>query len=131
MNVSGLTLSTTLTGTSQANFGEILGGGADINGDGYSDVIVGMGGTTAYVYLGGASSVSSTTAATYTASGECASVALAGDLNGDGFAEALCGDDVANQVLVFPGSTTPPALATTPVRTLTGPSSSGYALDLY
>ena len=71
-----------------------------MNGDGYSDVVVGAYGNTsftgkAYLYLGGASGLSASPS--WTAVGEAASddfgysVATAGDVNGDGYSDVVVG----------------------------------------
>jgi hypothetical protein len=71
----------------------------DVNGDGYADVVVGAGGVTnntgkAYVFLGGASGVSSTPFASLAGPDNPGTdfgdmVASAGDVNGDGFADLM------------------------------------------
>jgi len=84
-------------------FGYSVATAGDVDGDGYSDVIVGAhlydGGQTdegrAYVYLGSASGLSGTPA--WTAESDQAStafgvsVATAGDVNGDGFSDVIVG----------------------------------------
>jgi hypothetical protein len=72
----------------------------DVNGDGYADVIVGAkqmtGGGRAYLYLGGANGLPAS--ASWTAGAETlgsyfgCSVASAGDVNGDGYADVIIGD---------------------------------------
>ncbi len=76
-----------------------------MNGDGYSDVIVGAYAVNsyagkAYLYLGGASGLSAS--AGWTRSGETAgdyfgySIATAGDVNGDGYSDVIVGAYAAN-----------------------------------
>jgi hypothetical protein len=81
-------------------FGRSLSTAGDVNGDGYSDVVVGAYRNAtdtgkAYLYLGGASGLA--TIATWTAAGEAAgdqfgfSVVTAGDVNGDGYSDVVVG----------------------------------------
>ena len=91
------------SGQANAGFGASAGTAGDVNGDGYSDVIVGApshdNGQTnegrALVYLGSATGLATTPA--WTAESEQAnarfgfSVATAGDVNGDGFSDVVVG----------------------------------------
>ena len=98
---SATTAVTTTTGAATNNrFGVSVASAGDVNGDGYADVVVGAQGYTtntgrAYVYLGGPSGLATTAATTLT--GESAnhyfgsSVATAGDVNGDGYADVVIG----------------------------------------
>jgi hypothetical protein len=86
-----------------AQFGRSLGTAGDVDGDGYSDVIVGAwmyddgeaDEGCAYVYLGSASGLSISPAWTAEGNQDGAqfgtSVAMAGDVNGDGYADVLVG----------------------------------------
>ncbi len=105
--LSGLSMSPAWTAAGEGAgiyFGSSVAGAGDVNGDGYADVVVGAGNYTsgtnyyqgkAYLYLGGASGLSA--AALWTATGETAysyfggSVAGAGDVNGDGYADVVVG----------------------------------------
>ncbi|MDP2364267.1 MAG: integrin alpha, partial [Ignavibacteria bacterium] len=89
-----------ITGASaQDNLGVSVSNAGDVNGDGYSDVIVGASGYNsgtgrAYIYYGGSSMNNSadvilTGAALYDHFGH--SVSTAGDVNGDGYADVIVG----------------------------------------
>jgi hypothetical protein len=101
-------LSTTANWTAESNqtsayFGTTVSTAGDVNGDGYSDVIVGAShydnGQTdegrAFVYYGSASGLSAT--ANWTAESDQASayfglsVSTAGDINGDGYSDLIVG----------------------------------------
>ncbi|MBL8008778.1 MAG: FG-GAP repeat protein, partial [Ignavibacteria bacterium] len=103
----GLNLNTTadviLTGEAASNvFGCSVSSAGDVNGDGYSDVIVGAYGYSsnkgrAYIYFGGAS-MNNTADVTFT--GELpgndfgTSVSAAGDVNGDGYSDVIVSADL-------------------------------------
>ena len=119
----------------QAYFGFALGTAGDVNGDGYSDVVIGAyghdsgGGASAergraYLYLGSASGLSP--APSWMASGSLNgarfgnSVSTAGDVNGDGYSDVVVGaytDPTGGvgrgRAFVYLGSAA--GLATTPV----------------
>ena len=87
------TASTTLTGTASTLFGKSVSSAGDVNGDGFSDVIVGAPtANNAFVYLGSANGVSTTPQWTGTGAGEYGgTVGTAGDVNGDGYSEITVG----------------------------------------
>ena len=92
-----------------------MAGAGDVNGDGYADVIVGADGYSsdtgrAYVYHGGGDGLSASPA--FTATGEATdnnfgfSVAGAGDVNGDGYADVIVGAYGYSSPQAGPTSTT-------------------------
>jgi hypothetical protein len=105
-SASGLGASAAWTAESDqmhALFGRSIATAGDINGDGYSDVIVGadayengqMNEGRAYLYLGSASGLGASTAWTAEINQAYArfgwSVATAGDVNGDGYSDVIIG----------------------------------------
>jgi hypothetical protein len=87
--VSGVPQVLTWTGSPQLNeFGAVMAGAGDTNGDGYADVLVGNGAGATSLYLGGSAGLSTMPAQV---SGSGYYLAGAGDVNGDGFADVLAG----------------------------------------
>ena len=91
-----------LGSSTDSQFGISVAGAGDMNGDGYDDVVAANlaspgagGGPSAYVFAGGPALPSSTSGATarlgLASSSTQISVAAAGDVNGDGFADVLLG----------------------------------------
>jgi hypothetical protein len=108
-SASGLSITSNWTAESDqgsARFGNAVSTAGDVNGDGYSDVIVGSpwydNGQTnegkVYVYHGSATGLSAT--ANWTAESNQASaqfgysVSTAGDVNGDGYSDVIIGADL-------------------------------------
>ncbi len=117
-----------------AEFGGSVGTAGDVNGDGYSDVIVGAhyynGGLTweggAFVYQGSASGLSTTPAWTKYGEEEGAqfgrAVATAGDVNGDGYSDVIVGAHYYNNGVIDAGRAfaflgSPSGLSMTPAWT--------------
>ncbi len=94
-------------GVAGDTFGQSVASAGDVNGDGYTDVVVGAyhndaaaaNAGAAYVYLGGSFLVPMETTADVTLLGAAASdqfgisVASAGDVDGDGYADVIVGAD--------------------------------------
>lgn len=116
-------------------FGFAVSSADDVNGDGYDDVLVGSifftngqpGEGAAFLYLGSASGINTTSAATLemnqAGAGFGASISRAGDVNGDGFADVVIGayqyDNGQNNegaAFIFHGSAS--GLNLTPARIL-------------
>ena len=105
-----------LYGEADSSFGEDVASGADVNADGYDDLLVGAPGDDghAYLYLGAAGGISASAAdeADAVLEGEAdsrfgGSVAPAGDTNGDGYDDVGVGaayyDSYAGRAYVFLG----------------------------
>ncbi|MFN7950594.1 MAG: FG-GAP-like repeat-containing protein [bacterium] len=112
-------------------FGSALASAGDVNGDGFDDVIVGaFGGESgggvaghAYLFLGSASGLGTTSAWTPNLGGAVTgfgfAVASAGDVNGDGYADVLVGTPLGTpRAFLFLGSAA--GLGATPAWTATG-----------
>jgi hypothetical protein len=148
---SGISASATQTlsypgGDDSSGFGNSVAGGGDLNGDGYADLIVGanssnIAGTdrgAAYVYHGSSSGVSATATQTllYPASDDTAfyggSVASAGDLNADGYADLIVGANASDEAGTDRGAAyiyhgTSSGVSTTATQTLLYPASDDSA----
>jgi hypothetical protein len=133
-SASGLSTTPNWTAESNqagANFGVSVASAGDVNGDGYSDVIVGaklfdnpeLDEGRAFVYHGSASGLSTTPNWTAESNQEGArfgfSVASAGDVNGDGYSDVIVGayqfangEAFEGRAFVYHGSAS--GLSTTP-----------------
>lgn len=121
---TGLTpVSTPLTQVSGSGFGVSVAAAGDVDGDGYGDLVLGAPGIgTAYLYRGSASGIVRTPITLTASAAEFGrTVAAAGDVNGDGYADILVGAPGAAKVFLFFGGASPDGSADV---TFTGPDGS-------
>ena len=139
-NSSGLSTTANWTAIGENTsdvFGVSVSSAGDVNGDGYSDVIIGAYGYSsgkgkAYIYYGSLTGLS--TISNWTAVGENTSdlfgwsVSSAGDVNGDGYSDVIIGayqySSYRGKVYLFQGSSG--GLSTTPNWTATGENTNNY-----
>ncbi len=88
-------------------FGLSSDGSGDVNGDGFSDIIVGTNGANrAYLFLGASNSVPSAPSVTFSSTTDPFfgySVAQIGDIDGDGLQDIAIGDLSVSTILIYRG----------------------------
>jgi hypothetical protein len=125
----------TATGETGSQFGYAVAMAGDVNGDGYSDIVIGAplfststlaDAGRAYVYYGAVTGLSTSVnwSVTGTSAGNRlgAAVYTAGDINGDGYADIVIGaygsGSLAGEIQIYQGSSG--GLPPTPNRTISG-----------
>jgi|GEM_PF-649800 len=103
-SATGLPTSPSLTLNDPANgsndsFGNGISTAGDVNGDGYSDVLI-YGGNMAYLYNGSLGGLSTTPATSVAATSTA--ISSAGDVNGDGYSDVVV--STSNGFSMYPGS---------------------------
>jgi hypothetical protein len=94
-------------GSTSSSAGASVASGGDLNGDGYADLVVGVGPSTIEVFYGSKDDISTTPNATVSGLGGLGFyVAMIGDVNGDGYTDLFAGSPLPNTVLgwVFYGA---------------------------
>ncbi len=132
------TAARTLTGVgTNVRYGYAIGGGGDVNGDGYDDIVIGSHGYSTstgrvYVHHGSASGIPATAATTLTGPSTSSNFGIAvrvlGDVDDDGYDDIAVGAPAVTtntgRAYVFRGSGT--GVGTSASTTLTGTTTGGY-----
>lgn len=138
-NVAATPTATRYSGAAGARLGAAVADAGDVNGDGYTDVVIGAPGASngqageglAYVHYGSTSGLAVAPNVTLEANIAGASygysVSSAGDVNGDGYADVIIGapnSGGTGRAYIYMGSAA--GLSTAPALTLTGTAGSEY-----
>ncbi|MCC6876227.1 MAG: FG-GAP repeat protein, partial [Sandaracinaceae bacterium] len=121
-----------LTGAGGSRLGQSVGTAGDVDGDGFADLIAGApGAARAFVHRGSASGIaaSGTLLAGPAGSDFGASVAAAGDVDGDGYGDVIVGAPSIDRAYLFRGGPLG-VRASAPVE-LIGPAGSGFGTDVH